>query len=135
MELLANADLLISGRQVELLGDDRISLYSFDTLTVDAVNDFQAYSAFIDFDSFGDIRLTTQTGNIHMDTVRDVIFEAEQIEISAPVGVDFESEHGEIHVDVADHFVAHSDDIIFIETVDEVRYLADNNFDISTSES
>ena len=73
LEFLADDNFEISGNRIELVGDDRISLYSFRTLNLDTVNDFQAYASFIDFDSYGDIRLSTQTGNIYLDTIRDVI--------------------------------------------------------------
>lgn len=131
LELLAEDQLQFNGLHVDIQGDNRISLYSYNSFSMESTNDFQAYASFIDFDSYGSIRLTSQTGNIHMDSPRDIIFEAEEISFSAPVGIDFQSEHGEIYIDASDLFSVTSDDIILVETLDEARFASDDDFKLS----
>ena len=129
-EALASKELKIVGDDIELVGDDKTSLYSFSMLNVEAVGDFSAYADFIDFDSYGDIHLTSETGNIQLDSVFNTVFEGDVIIAQAPEGIDFKTEHGSIYVTGKDQIHVNSAETIYLDAFDEIHYLTDQLFSI-----
>src|SRR3990167_8577366 len=129
-EALASDEFKIVGDQIELVGDDKISLYSFSMLNVEAVGDFSAYADFIDFDSYGDIHLTSATGNIQLDSVFNSVFEGDVVIAQAPEGIDLKTEHGFIHIKAKDQINVNSAETIYLDAFDEIHYLTDQLFSI-----
>jgi len=92
LALLAGDSVKFGGEYVRFDGDDRVSFYSYNTLSIDALNNFQAYAAFIDFDTYGDVYIESVNGNVEVNSVRELVFLSDEINVSAPIGVELDAE-------------------------------------------
>jgi len=129
LDLVGGVSTSFGGENVRFDGDNRVSFYSYNTLSIDALNNFQAYGGFIDFDSYGDINIESVTGNVEINSVRELAFLSDVINVSAPIGVELASEHANAYLNAADNLYVQADDLVYLDLVDEGFFSNTGNVD------
>ena len=126
VELFSDHIVQLYGENTNILGENRITFESLYDVSIDAETSFESRSNLLDFNTLGDIRITSTTANVKFVAGSELILEGEVMNFEADVGVDVSSLHGDIFVNSGRNVLITSADTVDFEIVDDANFISQN---------